>query len=173
MKLTTIKNDEGFLFASMLWLPFKDITDPSLLNEAFLFLNGEKELSTRFIYKRENEEPSNFWGNFARTCELLYKTKWENAYKIFTKDLQTLGEKTTYEETNNASGDTTNKVSSFDSEDLVSDSGRNSSNEGSRNYTLTKTSGKLILENIELLEDNVLYKVVFKDVKILLLKSIY
>jgi len=173
MKLTTFKNDEGFLFASMLWLPFNDITDPSLLNEAFLFLNGEKELSTRFIYKRENEEPSNFWGNFGRTCELLYKTKWENAYKIFTEDLQTLGEKTTYEETNNASGDTTNKVSAFDSEDLVSDSGINSSNEGSRNYTLTKTSGKLILENIELLEDNVLYKVVFKDVKTLLLKSIY
>lgn len=168
--------------------PFKwnESVSPLELDIAYQYLNGNRTVN--------NSTGSQFitdGGEFtlrerANVVLVLFGRKWEQLYENFIADYpvtQSYDEtiKELIDEKNERNFDRTkdSKVSAYDSEELVDDEtdivneSSNLNNIHTRDYVRTGTNVRNIEQNIQRLQKEVLYDIVFQDVNSLLLLRVF
>lgn len=140
-------------------LPFSSEVVPNEEIEiAFSFLYGEREVSvkseTLFI-----EKPQKALETVAKMLGVMFKEKWKLSYSLLEFDFSS----TSVEKTDNV---VTEKISSFDSEELLNDS------ETTDTTTRTNSSTQQYIKNITMLQDRLIHDIIFNDIRNTIFKQI-
>lgn len=140
-------------------LPFSsEIVPNEEIEIAFSFLYGEREVSvkseTLFI-----EKPQKALETVAKMLGVMFKEKWKLSYSLLEFDFSA----TSIEKTDNV---VTEKISSFDSEELLNDS------ETTDTTTRTNSSTQQYVKNITMLQDRLIHDIIFNDIRNTIFKQI-
>lgn len=160
---TYLEEIEGFPFP-------KEIVSSSEIFHAFVFLNGEREIFNK-IEEQFKVDPETTLNQLAKDMKLLNYKKWELLYNLMELDFSSTSIETVKEKVNN-DGKNTNNVSAFDSEELVQDSNETKTNVLDRDYQRSTKSVQQFVKNITMLQDRLIYDIIFKDVRETVLKNI-
>lgn len=160
---TYIEENKGFPFA-------KEIVSSSEIFHAFVFLNGEREISPK-IEEQFKVDPETTLNQLAKDMKLLNYKKWELLYNLMELDFSSTSIETVKEKVNN-DGKNVNNVSAFDSDELVQDSNETKTNVLDRNYERSTKSVQQFVKNITMLQDRLIYDIIFKDIRETVLKNI-
>ena len=168
--------------------PFEwnESVSPLELDIAYQYLNGARTVnsSTGSQFMTDGEEFT--LRERANVALILFGRKWEQLYENFIADYpvtQSYDEtiKELIDDKNERNFDRTkdSKVSAYDSEELVDDEtdivneSSNINNIHTRDYVRTGTNVRNIEQNIQRLQKEVLYEIVFQDVNSLLLLRVF
>lgn len=160
---TYLEEIEGFPFP-------KEVVSSSEMFHAFVFLNGEREL----FHKIEEQfivDPETTLSQLAKDMKLLNYKKWELFYNLMDLDFSYTSIESVKENVKN-DGKNTNNVSAFDSNEMVEDTNENKTNTLNRDYQRSKKSVQQFVKNITMLEDRLIYDIIFKDIRETFLKNI-
>lgn len=168
--------------------PFEwsDVVSPVELDIAYEYLNGNRTVNnaTATQFLTDGEEYT--LRERANVALVMFGRKWNQLYENFKADYPVTQ---SYDETIKELIDDTNvrsfdrkkdtKVSAYDSEELVDDEtdiateNSNIKNTHTRDYVRTGTNVRNIEQNIQRLQKEVLYDIVFQDVNSLLLLKVF
>lgn len=122
----------------------------------------------------------------ALSLKLRYADKWKKLYDSYTLQYPANEATTTtytgtsgYDNTGTTKNGTTNKVSAYDSEDLLNDTSQDTNsnttqtNKANQSYTTTTTDNRLINDTISRLHGNVIYDIMYSDVRNYLFTTVY
>ena len=160
---TYIEEIEGFPFS-------KEVVSSTEMFQAFVFLNGEREV----FHKIEEQfivDPEATLRQLAMNMKLVNSKKWQLLYDVMDLDFSSVSSETVKENIKN-DGKNTNNVSSFDSDELVEDTNEVNTNTSSRNYERSVKSVEQFVNNITILQDRLVYDIIFKDIRETFLKNI-
>lgn len=151
--------------------PFDKELVPSIeMFQAFVFLNGEREI----FHKIEDQfelEPEKTLKQLAMNLKLVNYKKWELLFNAMDLDFSSTSIETVKENVKN-DGKNVNNVSSFDSDELVEDTNEVNTNTSNRNYERSIKSVQQFVNNITILQDRLIYDIIFKDIRETVLKNI-
>lgn len=168
--------------------PFKwsEAVSPVELDIAYEYLNGNRTVNSATSSQYATDGGEFTLKERANVTLVMFGRKWEQLYENFIVDYPVTQ---SYDETieeliddkNIRSFDRTkdSKVSAYDSEELVDDEtdivneNSNINNTHTRDYVRTGTNVRNIGQNIERLQREVLYEIVFQDVNSLLLLKVF
>jgi len=151
--------------------PFpKEIVSSSEIFHAFVFLNGEREIFPK-IEEKFKVDPETTLKQLAMNMKLLNYKKWELLYNLMELDFSSTSIETVKEKVKN-DGKNVNNVSAFDSDELVQDSNETKTNVLDRNYERSTKSVQQFVKNITMLQDRLIYDIIFKDIRESVLKNI-
>ena len=168
--------------------PFKwsEAVSPVELDIAYEYLNGNRTVNSATSSQYATDGGEFTLKERANVALVMFGRKWEQLYENFIVDYPVTQ---SYDETieeliddkNIRSFDRTkdSKVSAYDSEELVDDEtdivneNSNINNTHTRDYVRTGTNVRNIGQNIERLQREVLYEIVFQDVNSLLLLKVF
>ena len=155
-------------------LPWDKVVPPEDLDTAFMFANGEKNVTGKVLNMFSESGEDTTLKQLAKIINTRYHDKWSKLYGGFIDEYplnvasrEKLDDKVTKE------NNTTNKVSAYDSDTLTTDTGIDDNGNTTHTYTKDKISLDAYNKNVELLQDNLIYDKVFVDVKNLILLLIY
>lgn len=168
--------------------PFEwnDTVSPLELDVAYEYLNGNRTVNsaTSSQYITDGEEYT--LRERANVALVMFGRKWNQLYENFIADYpvtQSYDEsiKELIDDSNirNFNRTKDSKVSAYDSEELVDDEtdivseDSNINNSHTRDYVRTGTNVRNIEQNIQRLQKDVLYDIVFADVNSLLLLKVF
>lgn len=169
-------------------LPFsEDVASVSECDGAFSYNHGLKNLNANLIdILDRGESPEYVFSTVANVLKLLCSKKWDRLYKEFLietplnqKEVTNTKQNKQTQVTNNDTITVDNKVSAFDSSDLVDDKSEQTTNTNNDNTvnnnetTTTVSSNDVYWENIERLQDVIIYDIIFTDIKNKLFNHIY
>lgn len=140
-------------------LPFSsEIVPHEEIEIAFSFLYGEREVSVKSetLFR---EKPQKALETIAKMLGVMFKEKWKLSYSLLEFDFST----TSIEKTDNV---VTEKISSFDSEELLNDS------ETTDTTTRTNSSTQQYVKNITMLQDRLIHDIIFNDIRNTIFKQI-
>lgn len=160
---TYLEEIEGFPFA-------KEIVPSSEMFHAFVFLNGERDIFHK-IEEQFEVDPEKTLKQLAMNMKLLNYKKWELMYNLMELDFSSTSIETVTEKVKN-DGKNIDNVSSFDSDELVEDTNEIKTNVLDRNYERSKKSVQQFVKNITMLQDRLIYDIIFKDIRETVLKNI-
>ena len=160
---TYLEEIKAFPFSS-------EVTSSIEMFHAFVFLNGEREVFNKIEeeFKLESEITLK---QLAMNLKLMNAKKWELQCNLMTLDLYSTSLESVRELVIN-NGNNVNNVSSFDSEELVTDSNESKSNEFNREYQRSTKSIQQSIKNVTMLQDRLIYDIIFKDIRESILKNI-
>lgn len=151
--------------------PFsKEVVSSTEMFQAFVFLNGEREVFSKIEYQFK-VEPETTLNQLAMNMKLVNSKKWELLYDVMDLDFSSVSSETVKENIEN-DGKNTNNVSSFDSDELVEDTNEVNTNTSTRNYERSVKSVEQFVNNITVLQDRLIYDIIFKDIRESVLKNI-
>lgn len=160
---THIEEIKGFPFA-------KELVSSDEMFHAFIFLNGERELFNK-IEESFIVNPETTLTQLASDLKLLNSKKWELLYNLMDLDFSSSSIETVKENVKN-DGKNTNNVSAFDSTELVEDTNEVQTNTSNRSYERSTKSVQQFIKNITMLQDRLIYDIIFKDIRETVLKNI-
>lgn len=160
---TYLEEIEGFPFP-------KEVVSSSEIFHAFVFLNGEREIFHK-IEEQFKVNPETTLNQLAKDMKLLNYKKWGLLYNLMELDFSSTSIETVKEKVNN-DGKNVNNVSAFDSEELVEDGNETKTNVLDRDYQRSTKSVQQFVKNITMLQDRLIYDIIFKDVRETVLKNI-
>lgn len=151
--------------------PFpKEVVSSIEMFQAFVFLNGEREVFSK-IEEQFEVEPEKTLVQLAMNMKLMKAKKWELIYNLMELDFSSTSIETVKEKVNN-NGKNVNNVSSFDSEELVEDTNEIKTSLLDRDFQRSTKSVKQFVENITTLQDRLIHDIIFKDIRETVLKNI-
>lgn len=158
--------------------PFFDTFSPQQLD---LFL--EEGFGNRFMFSKTITKPIS---EVAAGIVANYKTKWDSLIELLAEDFniqastsKTMSEKVAKNEKRNLKNDNTNKVSAFNTEELINNDGSASTGSdqliGDNTRTVTEATISLndAFKNLSLLNKSNILTVVLKDVASYLTLDVY
>lgn len=155
-------------------LPWDKVVTPEDTDIAFMFAHGEKVITGKVLDTFSDLGEDGTLEKLAKIINTRYHDKWSKLYEGFIADYPlNVVSRETLDDTVKKENNTTNKVSAYDSEDLTTDTGVDDNGTTTHTYTKDNISLDAYNKNIELLQDNLIYDIVFIDVKSLILLSIY
>lgn len=155
-------------------LPWDKEVPPEDLDTAFMFSHGDKTVTGKVLDMFSEDGEDETLKQLAKVISTRYNDKWVKLYEGFSADYPlNLVSRETLDDTVKKENNTTNKISAYDSEDLTTDTGVDDNGTTTHTYTKENISLDAYNKNIELLQDNLIYDIVFLDVKSLILLSIY
>lgn len=155
-------------------LPWSEVVTPYELDSAFMFKNGCKTVSGKVLKMFSDLGEEETLSSLAKIISNMYANKWGQLFEAFNIDYPVNVEsRETSDDVNTGTNSVKNTVSAYDSEVLVPDSGRDGTTEYNHKITKDKISLSAIQKNIELLQDSLLYDIVFTDTKSLILLLVY
>lgn len=160
---TYLEEIEGFPFP-------KEVVSSSEMFHAFVFLNGEREVFNK-IEEQFKLDPETILNQLAKDMKLLNYKKWELLYNLMELDFSSTSIETVKENVKN-DGKNTNNVSAFDSNEMVEDTNENKTNTLNRDYQRSTKSVQQFVKNITMLQDRLIYDIIFKDIRETVLKNI-
>lgn len=160
---THIEEISGFPFA-------KELISSDEMFHAFVFLNGEREVFNK-IEEVFVLDPETTLKQLAKDMKLLNYKKWELLYNLMDLDFSSTSIETVKENVKN-DGKNTNNVSAFDSNEMVEDTNENKTNTLNRDYQRSTKSVQQFVKNITMLQDRLIYDIIFKDIRETVLKNI-
>ena len=160
---TYIEEIEGFPFP-------KEVVSSIEIFHAFVFLNGEREVFNK-IEEQFKLEPETTLKQIASDLKLLNYKKWELLYNLMELDFSSTSIETVKENVKN-DGKNTNNVSAFDSNEMIEDTNESKTNTLNRNYQRSTKSVQQFVKNITMLQDRLIYDIIFKDIRESVLKNV-
>lgn len=160
---THIEEIKGFPFA-------KELVSSDEMFHAFVFLNGEREVFHK-IEEQFEVEPEKTLIQLASDLKLLNYKKWELMYNLMELDFSSTSIETVKENVKN-DGKNTNNVSAFDSDEMVEDTNEAKTNVLNRSYERSTKSVQQFVKNITMLQDRLIYDIIFTDIRSTVLKNI-
>lgn len=160
---TYIEEIKGFPFA-------KELVSSSEMFHAFVFLNGEREIFNK-IEEQFEVDPEATLKQLAMNMKLIKYKNWELLYNLMELDFSSTSIETVKENVKN-DGKNVNNVSSFDSDELVEDTNESKTNRLNRSYERSKKSVQQFVKNLTMLQDRLIYDIIFKDIRESILKNI-
>ena len=160
---THIEEISGFPFA-------KEIVSSDEMFHAFVFLNGEREVFNK-IEEQFIVDPETTLKQLASDLKLINYKKWALMYNLMELDFSSTSIETVTEKVKN-DGKNTNNVSSFDSNEMIEDTNESKTNVLDRNYEHSTKSVQQFVKNLTLLQDRLIYDIIFKDIRETVLKNI-
>lgn len=169
-------------------LPFDStIITPEECDLAFRFKNNNKVMASSITTMLNNNmTPDDILKKISQIESLIYKNKWSLLYTQFIKNTpldeessQTQTDNNTENGTIDSNNTNTQKVSAYDSSEPVTndintiENSEKTTNTTNHTNVITKTSQATIAKNIELLQDNLIYDIIFEDIRKALFLSIY
>lgn len=179
-------NLDEFLNESKLWneirsldeLEFFKVVSPENLTVMQALQYGQRTVYEKFASMDDEK--------LANIILITFKDKWNNLINFATADIDLGGdstkkvvEKVKNGETRTSSDDTINKVSAYNSEDMVNDGGTHGAGtqtlDGDKDRVLTESNLSLnsLISNLSLLQQTNIINVVLKDVSDYITLSIY
>ena len=165
---------------------WNDSVSPLELDIAYQYLNGNRTVNSSTSSQFMTDGVEYTLRERANVALVLFGRKWEQLYQNFIVDYPVTQ---SYDETIKELIDDKNKrsfnrqkdskVSAYDSEELVDDEtdlvseDSNINNTHTRDYVRTGTNVRNIEQNIQRLQKEVLYDIVFQDVNSLLLLKVF
>src|SRR5574344_2141943 len=168
--------------------PFEwnDATSPLALDIAYQYLNGNRTVNSSTSSQFITDGGEYTLRERANVALILFSRKWEQLYENFIVDYpvtqsydETIKELIDDKKVRNFNRQKDSKVSAYDSEELVDDEtdlvseDSNIDNTHTRDYVRTGTNVRNIEQNIQRLQKEVLYEIVFQDVNSLLLLKVF
>lgn len=168
--------------------PFKwsDSVSPLELDIAYQYLNGNRTVNSSTSSQFMTDGSEYTLRERANVALVLFGRKWEQLYENFIVDYpvtqsydETIEELIDEKNARNFNRQKDSKVSAYDSEELVDDEtdlvseDSNINNIHTRDYVRTGTNVRNIEQNIQRLQKEVLYEIVFQDVNSLLLLKVF
>jgi len=160
---THIEEISGFPFA-------KELVSSDEMFHAFVFLNGEREVFNK-IEEVFVLDPETTLNQLAKDMKLVNYKKWELLYNLMELDFSSTSIETVKENVKN-DGKNTNNISAFDSNEMVEDTNENKTNTLNRDYQRSTKSVQQFVKNITMLQDRLIYDIIFKDIRETVLKNI-
>ena len=160
---THIEDIKGFPFA-------KELVSSDEMFHAFIFMNGEREIFHK-IEERFELDPEITLSQLAMNMKLLNYKKWELLYNLMELDFSSTSIETVTENVKN-DGKNTNNVSAFDSSEMIEDTNESKTNVLNRSYERSTKSVQQFVKNITMLQDRLIYDIIFKDIREMTLKNI-
>lgn len=155
-------------------LPWDKVVTPEDLDTAFMFSHGEKTVIGKVLDMFSDLGEDETLKQLAKVISTRYHDKWVKLYEGFSAEYSlNLVSRETLDDTVKKENNTTNKVSAYDSDDLATDTGIEDNGTTTHTYTKDTVSLDAYNKNVELLQDTLIYDIVFLDVKNLILLSIY
>ena len=164
-----------FYLDSLGALPFtNNEVNISELDEVYLFKFGEQLLvrKVRNLLKEHTKEET--LEKLARIIKTQYSEKWKNNYLTFLSEYKIgVKEIVKFNQTNKDVSSQLNKLSAFDSDDLVVNDGNElNTNKDLKRDISTIDMDKLLID-METLQDNFIYGMIFKDIRSVISLSVY
>lgn len=161
-----------------------DEITPQEADSAFSFLNGDKELLNNYMMKINTFGNERALDKLARMLLNIYEKKWNDLYQEFIQkhdfsSKETITETVENEGNESKKGSEKNKISAYDEEELLTDTGTDTDNStdttGTQTRTYEKTTNDLksYEENLFLLQDKIFYEIIFTDICTMLFGHIY
>lgn len=172
-----VKDSNGIFFYlnKISALPFtNNEVNISELDEVYLFKFGEQLLFRKVRNLLEEHSKEETLEKLARIIKTQYSEKWKKNYSTFLSDYK-LGVKeiVQYNQTNKDVSNQLNKLSAFDSDELVVNDGNELNiNKDLKRDVSTINMDKLITD-MEKLQDNFIYDMIFKDIRSTINLKIY
>lgn len=175
MKYNELIEDKGiFNYLNELKpLPFNDVVTPDQIDFAFTFTSGNMVLSqstvSMFIKYGADE-------TLKRTAGVLYalfSKKWGQLYNAFIDELPlNSSQRETLKDNNTLIESVDHNVSAYDSDDLVKDNQDSTNNTTNHSYTKDTISMNALESNINILQDNYIYDIIFNDIRSVIISLI-
>lgn len=155
-------------------LPWDKVVTPEETDNAFMFAHGEKTVTGKVLDMFSEYGEDATLKQLAKVISTRYHDKWSKLYEGFIAEYPlNVVSRETLDDTVTKENNTTNKVSAYDSDDLTTDTGVDDNGTTTHTYTKDTVSLDAYNKNVELLQDNLIYDIIFLDVKSLILLSIY
>lgn len=183
-----VDNSHGIFYYINELKPFEwnEAVSPVELDIAYEYLNGNRTVNSATSSQFTTDGGEFTLKERANVALVMFGRKWNQLYENFIADYPVTQ---SYDETIKELIDDTNvrsfdrkkdtKVSAYDSEELVDDEtdiateNSNIKNTHTRDYVRTGTNVRNIDQNIQRLQKEVLYDIVFQDVNSLLLLKVF
>ena len=147
-------------------LPWGKVVTPEDTDAAFMFAHGDKIVTGKVLDMFSESGEDATLEQLAKIINMNYSETWARMFDEFEARYPlNIVSRETINDSTLETGNTTNKVSAYDSENLTTDTGVDDNNNKERNYTKDKISFEAYTKNVELLQDNLIYDKIFLNVK--------
>ena len=165
---------------------WNDAVSPLELDVAYKFLNGGRTVNHATQSQLFTDGLEFTLRERANVAVIMYRTKWNQLYQNFIVDYpvtqsydETIKETLTDDKLREFNRTKDSKVSAYDSDELVDNEtdivseDSSSTDTHTRDYVRTGTNVRNIDQNIERLQKQVFYDIMFSDINTLLLLQVY
>ena len=156
-------------------LPFtNNEVNVSELDEVYLFKFGEQLLFRKVHNLLEEHTKEETLEKLARIIKTQYSEKWKQNYSTFLSDYKIgVKEIVRFNQTNKDVSNQLNKLSAFDSDELVVNDGNEINTDRDLKRDISTIDMDKLLTDMETLQDNFIYGMIFKDIRSSISLSIY
>lgn len=183
-----VEDSHGIFYYINELQPFKwsESVSPVELDIAYEYLNGNRTVNSATSSQYRTDGGEYTLRERANVALVMFGRKWNQLYENFIADYpvtqsydETIKELIDEKNVRDFNRQKDSKVSAYDSEELVDDEtdivteGSSIDNTHSRDYVRTGTNVRNIDQNIQRLQKEVLYDIVFQDVNSLLLLKVF